>query len=71
MEMVLDSREAALIQTFRRLPAEAADEISALVERLSAVGRPINWSDEWSDEDLGEFRAASLNRLDRMEAEGD
>jgi hypothetical protein len=29
----------------------------------------IDWSDSWSDEDLTEFRAASLRRLDEEESE--
>jgi hypothetical protein len=29
----------------------------------------IDWSDSWSDEDLNDFRAASLRRLDAEESE--
>jgi len=29
----------------------------------------IDWSDLWSDEDLNDFRAASLRRLDAEESE--
>lgn len=71
MEVLLNSREEALLQAFRRLPPETADELSGLVERLAAVapGRKIDWADSWSDEDLREFRAASLRRLEASEAE--
>jgi hypothetical protein len=34
-----------------------------------APNRSIDWSDCWSDEDLNEFRAASLRRLDAEESE--
>jgi hypothetical protein len=32
-------------------------------------GHKIDWSDSWSDEDLADFRAASLRRLEADEAE--
>jgi hypothetical protein len=71
MEMQLDPREASLVETFRRLPADTAAELSALAERLATLspqGR-IDWSDSWTDEDLQDFRAASLRRLDTEESE--
>jgi hypothetical protein len=71
MEMQLNEREASLVDAFRRLPPDAATELSALAERLAelAPNRKIDWSDSWSDEDLSEFRAASLRRLDAEESE--
>jgi hypothetical protein len=66
MEQQLNARETSLLQAFRRLPPDAATELTALAERLAAL-RPntkIDWSDSWSDEDLEEFTAASLRRLD-------
>ena len=71
MGMSLNSQEASLLTAFRRLPSDAAGELSRLIERLAAVApeRKIDWSDSWSDEDLREFRAASLRRLEENEAE--
>lgn len=71
MEMRLNEREASLVDAFRRLSPDAATELSALAERLAelAPNRKIDWSDSWSDEDLNEFRAASLRRLDIEESE--
>jgi hypothetical protein len=71
MEMQLNEREASLLDAFRRLPVETATELSALTERLAelAPNQRIDWSDSWSDEDLNEFRAASLGRLDAEESE--
>jgi hypothetical protein len=71
MEMQLNEREASLVDAFRRLPPETATELSALAGRLAelAANRKIDWSDSWSDEDLNEFRAASLRRLDAEESE--
>jgi hypothetical protein len=71
MELPLNAREASLVQAFRRLPPEAAAELTALAERLAAL-RPdtrIDWSDSWSDEDLKEFTTASARRLETEDSE--
>lgn len=70
MQMRLNEREASLVNAFRRLPSEAATELSALAARLAelAPNQKIDWSDSWSDEDLAEFRAASVRRLDTEES---
>ena len=67
--MQLNQREVSLVDAFRRLPPEAATELSALVQRLAelAPNHRIDWSDSWSDEDLNDFRAASLRRFDADE----
>lgn len=69
--MQLNEREASLVDAFRRLPPETATELSALAARLAelALNRKIDWTDSWSDEDLKEFREASLRRLDAEESE--
>jgi hypothetical protein len=71
MEMQLNPREASLVEAFRRLSPDTATELSALTERLAMLtpNRRIDWSDSWSDEDLMEFRAASLRRLEAEESE--
>ncbi len=71
METLLNSQEASLLSAFRRLPPEAAIELSRLIERLASLapGRKIDWSDSWSDEHLRDFRAASLRRLEATESE--
>ena len=71
MEILLNSQEASLLAAFRRLPPDAAGELSRLVERLAALApeRRIDWSDSWSDEDLREFRAGSIRRLEERESE--
>lgn len=68
--MQLNEREVSLVDAFRRLPPDAATELSALAERLAELApTQIDWSDSWSDEDLNDFRAASLRRLDAEESE--
>jgi hypothetical protein len=71
MEMQLDPREASLVEVFRRLPPATAAELSALAERLATLSSHgnIDWSDSWTDEDLQDFRAASLARLEAEESE--
>jgi len=71
MEASLNSQEASLLAAFRRLPPDAAGELSRLIERLASLApeRKIDWSDSWSDDDLNEFRAASVRRLEISEAE--
>ena len=71
MEILLNSQEASLLNAFRRLPTDAAMELSGLIERLAALApdRKIDWSDSCSDDDLKEFRAASVARLEASESE--
>ena len=69
--MQLNPREASLVEVFRRLPPDTAAELSALAERLATLSphHRIDWSDSWTDEDLQDFRAASLRRLEAEESE--
>ena len=69
--MAISAREEVLLEAFRRLPPDAAAELSALAQRLAALapGTTIDWSDSWSDADLREFTAASLRRLEAEEEE--
>jgi hypothetical protein len=71
MEMQLNPREASLVEVFRRLPPDTAAELSALAERLATLSphHRIDWSDSWTEEDLQDFRAASLRRLETEESE--
>ena len=69
--MQVNPREASLVEAYRRLPPNAAAELSALAGRLAALApnSRIDWSDAWSDEDLKEFSAASLRRLEAEESQ--
>ena len=64
--MQLSAKEATLLEAFRRLPPNAAEELAALVQRLAALSpnARIDWSDSWSDEDLRGFTAHSLKRCE-------
>jgi hypothetical protein len=69
IKVQISAREEILLEAFRRLPAEAANELSALAQRLATLtpGTTVDWSDSWSDADLREFTAASLRRLEDEE----
>jgi hypothetical protein len=71
MGLELSPRETSLLEAFRRLPPAAADELTALAERLASfrANARIDWSDSWSDDDLKEFTAVSLGRLEAEESE--
>lgn len=71
MEPSRNAREVSLLQAFRRLPPDAAAELTALAERLAALraGAKIDWSDAWSDQALKEFTAVSARRLAAEEPE--
>jgi hypothetical protein len=63
--MQLNPKEEALVKAFRRLPPAAADELSALAQRLAIVnaGAAIDWSDAWSEAGLRDYTEASFRRL--------
>ena len=64
--MQLSSQETTLLNAFRRLPPDAANELAALAQRLAALSpnTRIDWSDSWSEEDLRDFTAHSLKRFE-------
>jgi hypothetical protein len=46
-------------------------QLNERLAELAANGR-VDWCDSWSDEDLNEFRASTVRRLDAEElADGD
>jgi hypothetical protein len=67
--MELSKREEGLVEALRRLPPAAAEELTALAERLASLPATtrLDWSDAWSDPDLREFTAESVRRLEEEE----
>jgi hypothetical protein len=57
--------------TVRPMPPNAAKPCVPPAHQLAdlAGGRAIEWSDAWSDEDLGEATAAALQRSEAQERE--
>jgi hypothetical protein len=64
--MVLSAQEESLISVVRSLPPAEAGKVLDWARQLSdlAGGRPIQWSDSWSDEDLADATAAAVKRFD-------
>ncbi len=71
MEMQLTADESELVEALRRLPQPAAGEIVALVRRLADLSKMsrVDWSDSWSEEDMREFTAASVDSWDASEGD--
>ena len=67
--MVLTAKEESLVRSLRALTPEAADQVIAWTRQLAelAQGRPVEWSDSWSEEDLRDAQAASLRNFDEQE----
>jgi hypothetical protein len=70
--MTLSASEESLINIVRNLPPQEAQKILDWAHQLADLGqgRPIEWSDSWSDEDIADATAASLKRFDDQEREG-
>ena len=54
------------------LPPGEAKKVLDWAQQLAELGggRPVEWSDSWSDDDLREATAASLKRFEQQEREG-
>jgi len=67
--MVLSANEESLIKVVRLLPAEEAGKVLIWAQQLADLGggRPVDWSDSWSDDDLRDATIASLERFEEQE----
>ena len=70
--MVLSASEESLIKVVRKLSPDEASKVLVWAQQLADLesGRRIDWSDSWSDEDLRDATAASLERFEQQEREG-
>ena len=57
------SVSAQPVNKLRTLPESAADSMLLWASQLAelAQGMPLQWSDEWTEEDMEEARARSLH----------
>ena len=64
--VTLTQKEEFLVQTMRSLSPEACEKVLAWAEQLAGLadGRPIDWSDSWSEEDMHDATAASIRRFE-------
>ena len=69
--MVLSAQEESLISVVRALPPDEAGKVLNWARQLAdlADGRPVDWSDSWTDDDLADATTAALRRFDEEERE--
>ena len=67
---MLTEKEEQLVQTIRVLPEGTADQIMLWASRMAdlAAGRPVDWSDFWTEEDMRDAGAASLRNFEEPES---
>jgi hypothetical protein len=67
--MVLSSQEESLISVIRALLPTEAHKVLDWARQLSdlANGRPIEWSDSWTDQDILDATAASVRHFEEQE----
>lgn len=69
--MALTPKEESLITIFRVLSLDEADKILNWARQLVdlADGRPIEWSDTWTNADLVDATAVAVRRFEDHERE--
>jgi hypothetical protein len=69
----LSANEERLVEALRALPPHAADQVIAWATQLRdlACRGSVDWSDTWTEEDLGDAQRASLSAFDEQEREKD
>ena len=67
---ILSENEERLVEALRTLPPGAAGHVVAWATNLRdlADGRSVDWSDEWTEEDIADARNASLAAFDERNA---
>jgi hypothetical protein len=68
--ITLAQNEEHLVEALRALPAGVSDHVIRWVTRLRDLGngRNVDWSDEWTGEDIADARTASLTAFDERES---
>ena len=67
----LSDNEERLVEALRALPPDTADPVIAWTTRLRdlARGKRVNWSNNWTEEDVADAQRASLSRFEERERE--
>jgi hypothetical protein len=68
--ITLAENEEHLVEALRALPADVSDHVVRWVTRLRDIanGRNIDWSPEWTEEDIADARNASIAAFDQPES---
>ena len=71
--MVLTTQEKSLISVVRALPLDEAAKVLDWARHLAdlGAGRPVDWSDAWTDEDRADAARSSFSHFADLEREGD
>lgn len=69
--MVLTEQEESLITAVRILPPAETERLVRWAQQLADLsdGKPIEWADGWSEEDMAEATAMSLRNFEQSERE--
>lgn len=69
--ITLSENEERLVETLRTLPPAAASSLITWATQLSdlANGRPVDWSDTWTEADVADLQRASLTNFEARESE--
>jgi hypothetical protein len=67
--ITLAPNEERLVEALRALPPNLSDHVVAWITSLHDLGegKTIEWSDEWSEEDLADVSRASLATFEDRE----
>lgn len=65
--MLTQSQEKEILTLLRTLPKDKVDEVKDFALFLKSKYQPIDYSTEWTEEDLRDFSNASLNYFDEQE----
>ena len=67
--ITLSENEARLVEVLRGLPPDAADQVITWATQLSdlAKGKPVDWSDTWTEQDLADAQRVSMSNFDERE----
>lgn len=67
--IALSENEERLLEALRALPPETADTVIKWATQLSdlAKGRPVDWSDSWTEEGLASLQNVSIANFEARE----
>lgn len=65
--MLTTTQETEILSLLRTLPKDKVDEVKDFALFLKSKYQSIDYSTEWTEEDLRDFSNASLNYFDEQE----
>jgi hypothetical protein len=67
--MLLTDEEEKLVESLRLLPKATADRLMLWTRQLAHLSErgPVEWSDNWTEEDLRDVTAKSISKFEEQE----